>query len=275
MELSKKKMLELFQEYQFCMKIFENRYRAMPQTQKEDMRQAARIGIWKGICDCFRKAKNEEEASKNLKNAIYYHMKWEIACTLQMNTLVHIPPALWSDYKKVKKLLEENPDATEEEIKNLPGSEHKLESYQKISNFVNEMKSLNFTEDDSEEETIGSITGKRDESFEQIDQREHLRYLINSALFAIERERDKNIIKDWLKSVYLGDELKHGALGKKNGTSSGTARMALKKFQEICIFLEQSEQRLTMEEAETLRFYKLEETGKAQRRRIAANERGE
>lgn len=274
MELSEEKMLELFQEHQFCMKIFEKRYRRLPHVRKEEMRQAAQIGIWKGICDCFQKAESDEEVSEKLKNCIYSHMKWEIASALKRDTLVHIPGELWSDFKKTEKFLEETPDVTEEKIQKWQGSEHNLERYRKIKSLTGEIKSLNFIRDDSGEETIGAIIWKKDERLEQIIERDHLRYLITSALFAIERERDKNIIIDWLKSVYLGKKITQEDLGRKNNISHQSAAKIIRRFKEICIFLEQNEKRLTVEGAETLRFYKAEESRETQLRHIAANEKG-
>lgn len=256
MEISKSRVDELFLKYKPCIAPFIRQYSSLPPCEKPLIEQAALIGVWNGIKACYRRVEKEPE-EQELLDTIFAYIRWSVKDFLKNeNKSVRIPDNQWKTFNKISRLIEENPDATENELCKLLQNKNQIKHYNKIKELL-KLESLNIEVGEGEKEERSDLIGSDDETIQKMIEQNHLRYVINSALAAFDKKRDREIICKWLISIYSSKELNHGELAKRFGLSRGMIKIILDQFKDICEFIEMCENKFALNPNGSVCFYKL------------------
>ncbi len=241
MSISNKEAEKLIKEYSCYIDKIINRfyYFASPDV-KDELWHVGLIGLWKGILAYYKKAP-EIFDRKKLIDTICAYIRYEMADLFHELKLIRISGNQWRNYVKVTKLLTSNSDISEEHLKSvIEDAGLRYDWYLKTKEIVNPA-SLDMTISEDSDADIYNFLPYNDNDIKRCTEQSYIDYIIDSAMCAVKLERDKELIRTWLKSANGKKELDFTELGKIYNLSSCMVSVIISRFINICRFVRDCE----------------------------------
>lgn len=164
----------------------------------------------------------------------------DLFCTF---SVIRIGEKQWRNFIKMKHIINENPDASEKNLKRLASEAGlRYDWYVKAKKLLN-LYSLDFTATEDGETDIYNFFPHYDGELERYTDQTYIDYVIHAAFAGVKSQRDKNLLRTWIDSVYDGMELKQTELGRIYGLSSSMVGVVINRFVDICRFVRDCEQK--------------------------------
>lgn len=234
-------MEKLIEEYRiYIQKIINRVYCFVDHSVKEELYQVGLIGLWKGISAYYKKTP-ENFDRKEFVNIICAYIRYEMAALFRTSKAIRASSKQWSNYIKIKKLLNANPDVSEEQLKSIiTESGLKYDWYLKAKDIMNP-SSLDTKIDNDDNTQVYNLIPYNDNDLKRHTEQSYINYIIDSAMFGIKLNRDKELIRTWLDSINNGKELNFTELGKIYNLSSCMVGVIINRFVDVCRFVRDCE----------------------------------
>ena len=119
MTTSNEQLEKLIYEYQaYTEKIVNRFYYFADNAIKDELCHVGLIGLWKGILAYYKKG-HENFERKEFVDTICAYIRYEMADLFRSLKATRVNGRQWRNYVNIKQLLDDNPDATEEKIKDI------------------------------------------------------------------------------------------------------------------------------------------------------------
>ncbi len=241
MSISNEKAEKLIKQYRdYPEKIVRRFYYFVSPAVKEELCHVGLIGLWKGILAYYKKAPQIFDR-KRFVDTICAYMRFEMADLFHELKLVRISKNQWHNFVKVTKLLASNSDISEEHLKSvIENAGLRYDWYLKTKEIVNPA-SLDMTISEDSDAAIYDFLVYNDNEVRRFENKSYINYIIDSAMYGIKLDRDKELIRTWLKSVNSKNELDFTELGKRYNLSSCMVSVIISRFINICRFVRDCE----------------------------------
>ena len=234
-------MEKLIEEYKvYAEKIVNRFYYFVSPSIKEELCHVGLIGLWKGISAYYKKEAGEFDRKKFITTICAY-IRYEMAALCRELKLIRISDKQWHNFVKVTKLLTANPVISEEQIKSvITESGLRYDWYLKAKEIISPT-SLDMIVNEDADSNMYALLACDDNEVNSFDNQSYINYIIDSAMYGIKRERDKKLIRAWLKSVNSQNEPNLSELGRKYKLSSAMVSIVINRFIDICRFVRDCE----------------------------------
>lgn len=262
MTISNEQMEKLMKEYQvYTEKIVNRFYYFVDPAVKDELCHVGLIGLWKGISAYYKKAP-EIFDRKEFVNTICAYIRYEMADLFHALKVIRISDNQWRNFVKAKQLLNANPDVSKEQLKSIiTKAGLRYDWYLKAKKMMN-LASLDMTiSEDSDTDTYNFMP-YNDNDIKRYTDQSYLAYIIDSAMYGIKLNRDKELIRTWLKSVNNGKELDFVELGRMYKLTSCMVGVIINRFVDVCRFVRDCEYEFLKNPNGTIYFPEIAEKSK-------------
>lgn len=241
MSISNEHIEKLIKKYSgYADKIVNRHYYFLSPEVKCELCHVGLIGLWKAIL-AYYKRKTDVFNHKQFVNTIYTYMRYEMADTLRELNQIRISDNQWRNFVKAKHLLSTSPNTTEEQFKTIIANAGlRYDWYIKAREMINPT-SLDMTIGKDTETDMYELLVYHDNEISRLENQSYINYIMESALYGIKRNRDKALIRTWLKSVNDGNELRPTELSKNYQLSPAMVSVIINRFINICRFVRDCE----------------------------------
>lgn len=241
MTISNEEVENLIEQYkEYTEKIVNRFYYFVSPDVKDELCHVGLIGLWKGILAYYKKAPENFER-KEFVDTICAYIRFEMADLFHELKLVRISKNQWHNFVKVTKLLASNSDISEEHLKSvIEDSGLRYNWYLKAKQIVNPA-SLDMTISEDNDTDIYNFLVYNDNEVRRFESQSYIDYIIDSAMYGIKFERDKELIRTWLKSVNNGKELDFTELSRMYKLTSAMVGVIINRFIDVCRFVRDCE----------------------------------
>ncbi len=241
MSISDEQIAKLIEEYNgYVGKIVNRFYYFVSPSVKEELCHVGLIGLWKGILAYYRK-ETEEFDHKKFIATICTYIRYEMAALLQELKLIRISDKQWHNFVKATKLLSANPDISEGQIKSLMKEAGlRYDWYLKAKKIISPA-SLDMIAGEDTDSNMYALLVYNDNETDNFDNQSYIDYIIDSAMYGIKLDRDKKLIRTWLKSINSQNEPNLSELGRIYKLSSAMVSLIINRFIDICRFVRDCE----------------------------------
>lgn len=241
MSISNEQMEKLMKEYRvYPEKIVNRFYYFVDPAVKDELCHVGLIGLWKGILVYYKK-KTEIFERKKFVDTICAYIRYEMAGLFHTLKAIRISSNQWRNFVKAKQLVTANPNATEEQLKNIMTEAGlRYDWYLKAKEMMSPT-SLDMIISEESDADIYNLMPYNDNNIKRCTEQSHIDYIINSAISTVKLNRDKELICTWLKSVNDGKELDFAELGKRYQLTSGMVGVIINRFVDVCRFVRDCE----------------------------------
>ena len=210
----------------------------MSSAVKDELCHVGLIGLWKGIL-AYHKNTPENFDQKRFINTICAYIQYEMADLFHKLKLIRISDNQWQNFVKVNNLLTANPDISKEQLKSaINEAGLRYDWYLKAKEIANPA-SLDMSI--GEDSNIYGLLIYNDNELSNFENQSYINYIIDSAMYGIKCERDKELIRTWLKSINSKKELNLTELGKRFNLSPCMVSVIINRFIDICRFVRDCE----------------------------------
>lgn len=241
MSISNEEIENLIEQYkEYTEKIVNRFYYFVSPDVKDELCHVGLIGLWKGILAYYKKAP-EIFDRKRFIDTICAYMRYEMSDLFHELKLIRISDNQWRNFSKVNKLLVANPDMTEEQTETIM-----TESGLRYDWYLNTKKaiepaSLDMTISEDSDAAIYEFLIYNDNEVSSFENQSYADYIIDSAMYGMKLDRNKELIRIWLKSVNDNNKLNFTELGKMYNLTSSMVRVIINRFIDICRFVRDCE----------------------------------
>lgn len=241
MSISNEEAEKLIKEYScYAEKIINRFYYFVSPAVKDELCHVGLIGLWKGILAYYKNAPEHFDRKKFI-STICSFIRYEMADLFHQLKLIRISDNQWHNFVKVTKLLASNPDISEEQLKSvIEDASLRYDWYLKAKEVVN-TTSLDITISEDNDADIYNFLVYNDNEVRRFENQSYIDYIIDSAMYGIKLERDKELIRTWLKSVNSKKELDFTELSKMYKLTPSMVRVIINRFINICRFVRDCE----------------------------------
>lgn len=241
MTISNNEAEKLIKEYScYVEKIINRFYYFVSPAIKDELCHVGLIGLWKGILAYYKNAP-EHFDQKRFIDTICAYMRYEMADLFHELKPIRISGNQWRNYVKVTKLLISNSDISEEHLKSvIEDAGLRYDWYLKTKEIVNPA-SLDMTISEDSDADIYNFLVYNDNEVRRFESQSYIDYIVDSAMYGIKLERDKELIRTWLKSVNSKKELDFTELSKMYKLTPSMVRVIINRFINICRFVRDCE----------------------------------
>lgn len=241
MSISNKEAEKLIKEYScYIDKIINRFYYFVSPEIKDELWHVGLIGLWKGILAYYKKIHKNFDR-KEFVDTICAYIRFEMADLFHELKLIRISDNQWRNFYKVNKLLFANPDITEEQTETIiTKAGLRYDWYLKAKDVVNPT-SLDMPISEDNDADIYDFLVYNDNEVSSFENQSYADYIIDSAMYGIKLDRDKELIRIWLKSVNDNNKLNFTELGKMYNLTSSMVRVIINRFIDICRFVRDCE----------------------------------
>ncbi len=241
MSISNEEAEKLIKEYSCYVEKIINRfyYFASPDV-KDELYHVGLIGLWKGILAYYKKTHKNFDR-KEFVDTICAYIRYKMADLFLELKPIRISGNQWRNFSKVNRLLTANPDMSEEQLKAII-----TESGLRYDWYLNTKKaidpaSLDMTISENSDNNIYELLAYDDNEVNRFENQSYIDYIIDSAMYGIKLERNKELICIWLKNVNDNNKLNFTELGKMYNLTSSMVRVIINRFIDICRFVRDCE----------------------------------
>lgn len=241
MSISKEETEKLIKQYRdYPPKIVKRYYYFVSPAVKDELCHVGLIGLWKGILAYYKNAPKNFDR-KRFVDTICAYIRYEMADLFHQLKLIRISDNQWRNFIKVSNLLTANPDISEEQLKTvIEDAGLRYDWYLKAKEVVN-TTSLDMTISEDNDADIYNFLVYNDNEVRRFESQSYIDYIIDSAMYGIKFERDKDLIRTWLNCVNKQKELDFTELGNIYNLTSSMVRVIINKFVDICRFVRDCE----------------------------------
>ena len=241
MSISNEEAEKLIDEYrEYIEKIVNRFYYFVSPAVKDELCHVGLIGLWKGILAYYKKAP-EIFDRKEFVNTICTYIRYEMADLFHKLKLIRISDNQWRNFVKATKLLTANPDISEEQLKSvIKEAGLRYEWYLKVKEMINPA-SLDMTISEDSDADIYDFLVYNDNEAGHFENQSYIDYIIDSAMHGMKLDRDKELIRTWLKSVNNGNELDFTELAGMYKLTSAMVGVIINRFIDVCRFVRDCE----------------------------------
>ena len=241
MSISNEEVEKLIEQYRdYPEKIVRRFYYFVSPAIKDELCHVGLIGLWKGILAYYKNAPKNFDR-KRFVDTICSFIRYEMADLFCELKLIRISDNQWRNFVKVTKLLASNPDISEEQLKSvIEDASLRYDWYLKAKEVVN-TTSLDMTISEDSDADIYEFLACLDDEAHRFENQSYIDYIIDSAMYGIKLERDKELIRTWLKSVNSKKELDFTELSKMYKLTPSMVRVIINRFIDICRFVRDCE----------------------------------
>ena len=232
------KLIEQYRDYPE--KIVRRFYYFVEPAVKDELCHVGLIGLWRGIFAYYKKSPDSFDR-KEFVNTICTYIRYEMADLFHELKLIRISDNQWHNFVKVTKLLASNSDISEEQLKSaIADAGLRYDWYLKAKEIANPA-SLDMEISKDSDADIYEFLACVDDETHRFENQSYIDYIIDSAMYGIKLERDKELIRTWLKSVNSKKELDFTELGNRYNLSSCMVSVIISRFINICRFVKDCE----------------------------------
>ncbi len=262
MSISNEEAEKLIEQYRnYPAKIVNRYYYFVSPAVKDELCHVGLIGLWKGILAYYKKAPEKFDRKKFIATICSF-VRYEMADLFHELKLIRISDNQWRNFVKVTKFLASKPDISEEQLKSaIEDAGLRYDRYLKAKEFVNPA-SLDMTISEDSDADIYNFLVYNDNEVRRFESQSYIDYIIDSAMYGIKLERDKELIRTWLKSVNSKKELDFTELGKRYNLSSCMVSVIINRFIDICRFVRDCEYEFLKNPNGTIYFPEIAEKNK-------------
>lgn len=241
MSISNEEAEKLIEQYlDYPAKIVNRYYYFVSPAVKDELCHVGLIGLWKGILAYYKNAPRNFDR-KRFVDTICAYIRYEMADLFHELNLIRISDNQWRNFVKATKFLASNPDISEEQLKSaIENAGLRYDWYLKAKEFVNPA-SLDMTISEDSDADIYNFLVDNDNEVRRFENKAYIDYIIDSAMYGIKFERDKDLIRTWLNCVNKQKELDFTELGNIYNLTSSMVRVIINKFVDICRFVRDCE----------------------------------
>ncbi len=241
MSISNEEAEKLIEQYlDYPAKIVNRYYYFVSPAVKDELCHVGLIGLWKGILAYYKKAPEKFDQKKFIATICAY-IRFEMADLFHELKLIRISDNQWRNFVKVKQLVSANPDISEEQLKYaIEDAGLRYDWYLKTKEIVNPA-SLDMTISEDIDADIYNFLVYNDNEVRRFESQSYIDYIIDSAMYGIKFERDKDLIRMWLNCVNKQKELDFTELGNIYNLTSSMVKVIINKFVDICRFVRDCE----------------------------------
>lgn len=241
MSISNEQMKTLIVQYRcYIDKIINHTYYVASPDVKDELYQRGLIGLWRGILAYHQKVP-ENFDQKKFVDTICAYIRYEMANLFRELSSVRISSNQWRNFLKIKKLLAKNPDMSEEQLKSvITKAGLRYDWYLKAKETIS-LVHLDTTIGEDNDVDMYNFLVYNDSEINHFENQSYIDYIIDSALSGVKLERDKELIRTWLKSVRSKKELDFTKLGKRYRLSPSMVSVIINRFIDICRFVRDCE----------------------------------
>lgn len=253
------KLIEQYRDYPE--KIVRRFYYFVEPAVKDELCHVGMIGLWKGIFAYYKKSPDTFD-SKEFVNTICTYIRYEMADLFHELKLIRISDNQWHNFVKAKRLISTFPDATEEQLKSIiTNAGLRYDWYIKAKEIVNPASlDMEISEDNNAD--IYEFLFCFDEETHNFESQSYVDYIIDSAMYGIKLDRDKNLICSWIESINNGKELDFTELGKMYEISACMVGVIISRFVDICRFVRDCEYEYLKNQNGTIHFPEIAQKNK-------------
>lgn len=213
---------------------------------KEELEQVGMIGLWHGI-QAYAKYTINSIDKERFVSTICAYIRYEIKKYFRNSNLIKIGPNQWRNFTAIKKYLQDHPDASEGNLQELAlRKQYNLSSYRKTENLLH-IESLDASIAAEANISYYFFYSFNDPKLQTLLDRDYILYIVNSALAAIDSNRDQDLICEWLNSIYYCDDMSRAKLARRFGLSCSMVNVIIHKFIELCRFVRDSDLRFSFD----------------------------
>ena len=241
MTTSNEQLEKLIYEYQaYTEKIVNRFYYFADNAIKDELCHVGLIGLWKGILAYYKKG-HENFERKEFVDTICAYIRYEMADLFRSLKATRVNGRQWRNYVNIKQLLDDNPDATEEKIKDIiTKAGLRYDWYLKVKEAISPI-SLDMAINEDSDANIYELLVYNDNEANRFENQSYIDYIIDSAMRGVKLDRDKKLIRTWLKSVNDGKKLTFAELAKRYCLSTHMVSVIINRFIDICRFVRDCE----------------------------------
>lgn len=238
MTISNEQLEKLMKEYQgYPEKIVNRFYYFLDPAVKDELCHVGFIGLWKGISAYYKKSP-EYFDRKEFIDTICAYIRFEMATLCRELKLIRLSDNRWRNFVKANRLLTEHPDASEEKLQSIiTEAGLRYDWYVKTKEMITPASLDMSISEDSGADIYNFVSYHDNDCTEQ----SYMDYILDSAMYAVKFERDKELISSWLKSVHNGNELGFVELGKRYQLTSAMVGVIINRFVDVCRFVRDCE----------------------------------
>ncbi len=232
------KLLEQYQDYPE--KIVRRFYYFVEPAVKDELCHVGLIGLWRGIFAYYQKSPDSFDR-KEFVNTICTCIRYEMADLFHELKLIRISNNQWHNFIKVTKLLTSTPDISEEQLKAIiTDAGLRYDWYLKAKEMANPA-SLDMEISKDSDTDIYEFLACVDDETNHFENQSYIDYIIDSAMYGIKLDRDKELIRTWIESINNSKELDFTELGRMYGVGSCMVGVIINRFVDICRFVRDCE----------------------------------
>jgi hypothetical protein len=241
MSISNEEVEKLIEQYRdYPEKIVNRFYYFVSPAVKDELCHVGLIGLWKGILAYYKKAPEKFDRKKFIATICSF-IRYEMADLFLELKLIRISDNQWRNFVNVTKLLASNPDISEEQLKSIiTDAGLRYDWYLKAKEVVN-TTSLDMPISEDIDADIYNFLVYNDNEVRRFESQSYIDYIVDSAMYGIKLERDKELIRTWLKSVNSKKELDFTELSKMYKLTPSMVRVIINRFINICRFVRDCE----------------------------------
>ncbi len=241
MTISNNEAEKLIKEYScYVEKIINRFYYFVSPAVRDELCHVGLIGLWKGILAYYKHSPKDFD-KKRFIDTICAYIRYEMADLFHALKVIRISDNWWRNFVKVKPLVTANPDATEEQLKSIiTNAGLKYDWYLKAKEMISPA-SLDMEICEDNHTDIYDLLTYNDNEVNHFENQSYVDYIIDSAMYGIKLERDKELIRTWLKSVNNKKELTLTELGKIYKLTPSMVSVIVNRFIDICRFVRDCE----------------------------------
>lgn len=241
MSISKEEIEKLMEQYKgYIYKIMNHSYYFVSPAVKDELYQVGLIGLWKGILAYHQNAPESFDQKKFIATICAY-IRYGMADVFRELRVIRISQNQLRNFVKVKKLLAENPDISKEQLESIITKAGLRYDWYLKAKEMTEPASLDMTIGEDSDADLYNFLVYNDNEIRYFENQSYVDYIIDSAMYGVKLERDKELIRTWIKSIYCKKELDYTALGKMYHITSAMVRVIINRFIDICRFVRDCE----------------------------------
>lgn len=241
MSISNDQIEKLIEKYRcYVEKIINRFYFFLSPDIKDELSHVGLIGLWKGILAYYKKSP-EDFNHKHFINTICAYIQYEMADLFHELKLIRLSNNQWRNFIKVIRLIDATPDVSEEQVKSIINKAGlRYDWYLKAKEILNPL-SLDTTVGEDNDTDIYKLLIYNDNEISHFENLSYINYIIDSAMYGVKTNRDKELIRTWLKSINNKKELDFTELGRRYKLSSCMVSVIINRFIDTCRFIRNCE----------------------------------
>ena len=262
MSISNEEIENLIEQYkEYTEKIVNRFYYFVSPDVKDELCHVGLIGLWKGILAYYKKTPKIFDR-KRFIDTICAYIRFEMADLFHELKPIRISGNQWRNFSKVNKLLTANPDVSEEQLKGvITKSGLRYDWYLNTKKAI-DPASLDMEICENSDADVYEFLAYNDNEVSSFENQSYIDYIIDSTMYGIKLDRDKELIRTWLKSMNNGKELDFTELARMYKLTSAMVGVIINRFIDICRFVKDCEYECLKNPNGTIYFPEISERNK-------------